>query len=61
MRGVFAGVEGVVMELPKQYMVANTLALVRECFSREVGMDHLVASNKPAAKPGLSAISAKAQ
>lgn len=54
--GVFAGVEGVVMKLRKPCRVIISLAPVPQCFSREAGMDDLVVLNKPAAKPGLSAI-----
>jgi transcription antitermination factor NusG len=56
--GVFAGVEGVVMELRKQCKVVITLAAVRQCYSLQVGIDELLVLNKSVAKPGLNAVPA---
>jgi transcription antitermination factor NusG len=56
--GVFAGIEGIVTELRHQSRVIVTLAAVRQCFSFEVGVDHLQLLNDPAGNAGIKPIPA---
>lgn len=50
LRGVFAGVEGIVTELRHQCKVIIALAATRQCFSLEVDLDDIEVLRKPVVK-----------
>ena len=56
--GIFAGAEGMVMELRHQCRVIITLSATHQCFSVEVALGDLEVLKKPVAKPVLKTVPA---
>jgi transcription antitermination factor NusG len=56
--GIFAGAEGIVMELRHQCRVILTLTATHQCFSVEVALRDLEVLKKPVARPGLKNVPA---